>query len=383
MAHAAPRARREILWLVLGCCAAFWSCEKAPTDPSLAVDALFLDGRTDAAPGAAVIVIQDGKILKKAGYGMADLELGTPIESDTAFRLASVSKQFTAMAIMLLEEEGRLGYDEPVTRFLPELSRFGDDLTIRHLLTHTGGLPDYYDVMVQVSGVERPLTKHALDVFSSWGEPLFAPGKRYEYSNPGYELLALIVERASGRRFPEFVETRIFAPLGMTSSVVMDEPSPHIAKRALGYRENGDAFEEYDDDPLNYIFGSGGIYSTVEDVYHWDQALYTGQLVRAETLEEAFSPVRYNSGEEYPYGFGWRLGDHLGRRRVAHSGGWVGFSTFIARYVDDGFSVIVLCNLVDADAEGFANSIAGFYLNGSAQAADASQADEGDTRGDG
>jgi CubicO group peptidase (beta-lactamase class C family) len=324
-----------------------------------------------------VIVIQDGKILKKAGYGMADLERGVPIESDTAFRLASVSKQITAMAIMLLEEEGRLGYDDPLTRFLPELSRFGDDLTIRHLLTHTGGLPDYYDVMVEVSGVERPLTKHALDVFSGWGEPLFAPGERYEYSNPGYELLALIVERASGRKFPEFVEGRIFAPLGMTHSVVMDEPSPHIAKRALGYRKNGDAFEVYDDDPLNYIFGSGGIYSTVEDLYHWDQALYGEQLVRAETLAEAFRPVRYNSGEAYPYGFGWGLEDHLGRRRVSHAGGWVGFSTFIARYVDDRFSVIVLTNLEDADAEGLANSIAGIYLAGDAEAGKVSHANAG------
>jgi CubicO group peptidase (beta-lactamase class C family) len=367
--------------LVAACCAVLWGCEKTPTDPSLAVDALFLDGRSGAAPGAAVIVIQEGKILKKAGYGMADLERGVPIETDTAFRLASVSKQFTAMAIMLLEEEGRLGFDDPVARFLPELSRFGNDLTIRHLLTHTGGLPDYYDVMVQVSGVERPLTKHALDVFSGWGEPLFAPGERYEYSNPGYELLALIAERASGRKFPEFVAERIFAPLGMTRSVVVDERGPRIAKRALGYRKSGDAFEEYDDDPLNYIFGSGGIYSTVEDLYHWDQALYTEQLVRAETLAEAFSPVRYNSGEEYPYGFGWRLTDHLERRRVAHAGGWVGFSTFIARYVDDGLGVVVLTNLEDADAEGLANSIAGIYLAGDAEAGTASHTDEGGAGG--
>lgn len=347
-------------------------------DPSAAVDALFLDGRPVAAPGAAVMVIRDGQILKKAGYGMADLERGVPIESDTAFRLASVSKQFTAMAIMLLEEEGRLAYDDPVTGFLPELARFGNDLSIRHLLTHTSGLPDYYDVMVQVSGVERPLTKHALDVFSGWGEPLFAPGERYEYSNPGYELLALIVERASGRSFPDFVEGRIFAPLGMTRSVVMDERGPRVAKRALGYRKNGDGFEEYDDDPLNYIFGSGGIYSTVEGLYHWDQALYGEQLVSAETLAEAFRPVRFNSGEAYTYGFGWRLDDHLGRRRVAHAGGWVGFSTFIARYVDDRFSVIVLSNLAETEAEDLADAIAGLYLAGDAEATKALHANEED-----
>ncbi len=381
MARLTPRARGAILPLLVGCCAVSWSCGKAAPDPSLAVDALLLESRSAATPGAAVMVIRDGKVLKKAGYGMADLERGVPVETDTAFRLASVSKQFTAMAIMMLEEEGRLAYDDPVTRFFPELSRFGDDLTIRHLLTHTGGLPDYYDVMVQVSGEERPLTKDALGVYSRWGEPLFAPRERYEYSNPGYELLALIVERASGRGFPEFVEERIFAPLGMTSSVVTSERGPHIAKRALGYRRQGDGFELYDDDPLNYIYGSGGIYSTVEDLYHWDQALYTEQLVRAETLREAFTAVRFNSGEAYPYGFGWRLDDHLGRRRVAHAGGWVGFSTFIARYVDDRFSVIVLTNLEDGDAEGLANAIAGIYLAGDAEAGRVSQAEEGSAGG--
>jgi CubicO group peptidase (beta-lactamase class C family) len=167
----------------------------------------------------------------------------------------------------------------------------------------------------------------------------------------------------------------------MTHSVVMDEPSPHIAKRALGYRENGDAFELYDDDPLNYLFGSGGIYSTVEDLYRWDQALHGEQLVPAEVLAEAFRPVRYNSGVEYPYGFGWRLQDHLGRRRVWHAGGWVGFSTFVARYVDDGFSVVVLTNLENADAEGLANSIAGIYLAGDAEAGKVSQVGEEDAGG--
>lgn len=378
---AASLARGALSLILLGCCVAVWSCGQDLAEPSAAVDALFPEAETRDAPGAAVIVIRNGEVLKRAGYGMANLERGVPIESDTAFRLASVSKQFTAMAVMLLEEEGRLAYDDPVTRFLPELSRFGDDLTIRHLLTHTGGLPDYYDVMVQISGVERPLTKHALDVFSAWGEPLFAPGERYEYSNPGYELLALIVERASRQGFPEFVAERIFAPLGMTHSLVVDERALDIPKRALGYRRSGEAFEEYDDDPLNYIFGSGGIYSTVEDLYHWDQALYTEKLVGEETLKRAFTPVRFNSGEEYAYGFGWRLGEHMGRRRVAHAGGWVGFSTFIARYVNDRFTVIVLTNLEDGDAEGLANAIAGIYLAGDAAAGKVADDDEGGAGG--
>jgi N-acyl-D-aspartate/D-glutamate deacylase len=295
---------------------------------------------------------------------MADLERRVPIETDTAFRLASVSKQFTAIAIMMLEEKGRLAYDDPVVRFLPELARFGEGVRIRHLLTHSAGLPDYYDVMAQVAGVERPRTRHALDVLSVWGEPRFAPGTRYEYSNPGYELLALIVERASGRTYADFVEERIFGPLGMEGSVVFDERAPRIPKRATGYRREGTGFAIDDDHPLNYVVGSGGIYSTVEDLYRWDQALYAGRLVRAETLAQAFRPSRLASGEAYPYGFGWELGSHLARRRVFHGGSWLGFSTFIGRYPDERFSVIVLSNLAETDAERLADTIAALYLDG-------------------
>jgi len=320
------------------CLMNLWGCMTAPTRPSAAVDALFAADTSTATPGAAIIVIQDGKVLQKSAYGMADIERGVPFETDTSTRLGSVSKQFTAMAIMILEEEGKLDYDDPITRFLPELSRFGDGITIRNLLNHTGGLPDYYDVMIEVTGVERPLTRHALDTYAAWGDPLFAPGERYEYSNPGYELLALIVERASDEAFGDFVEARIFAELGMTNSVVLDERHPKLAKRAYGYRIEGEGFAPNDDDPLNYIVGSGGIYSTVEDLYRWDQALYGEQLVSKATLAKAFSPTRLNSGELYPYGFGWRFDEHLGHRRIA------------------------VTNLAEAEPESIADTIAAIYL---------------------
>ncbi|MCH8084333.1 MAG: serine hydrolase, partial [Myxococcales bacterium] len=346
----------------MACLMSLSGCRTVPTNPSAAVDALFADASSEATPGAAIIVIQDGVVLKKSAYGMADIERGLPFETDTSVRLASVSKQFTAMAIMILEEEGRLDYDDPITGFLPELSRFGDEITIRHLLNHTGGLPDYYDVMVEVTGVERPLTRHALDTYAKWGEPLFAPGERFEYSNPGYELLALIVERTSGEVFGDFVEERIFAEVGMTNSVVLDDRHPHLAKRAYGYRIDGDSFALNDDDPLNYIVGSGGIYSTVEDLYRWDQALYRENLVSRTSRAKAFSPARLNSGEFYPYGFGWSFDEHLGHRRISHAGGWVGFQTFIGRYVDDRFSVIVLTNLAEAEPERIADTIAAIYF---------------------
>jgi len=346
------------LMIVLGLAA----CTADPSPPAAAVDALFSGATSAETPGAAIIVIKDGKVLQKSAYGMADIKNGVPFETGTSSRLGSVSKQFTAMAIMILEERGKLNYDDPITQFLPELSRFGRQITIRHLLNHTGGLPDYYDVMVEITGVERPLTRHALDAYSAWGEPLFEPGERYEYSNPGYELLALIVERASGEVFGDFVEQDIFARLGMSHSVVLDDRNPKLEKRAFGYRRDGSGFTLFDDDPLNYIVGSGGIYSSVEDLYLWDQALYGETLVSKETLAQAFSPAVLNDGKHYPYGFGWRFDEHLARQRIAHGGSWVGFRTFIGRYVDDSFSVIVLSNLDEAEPEAMADTIAAIYL---------------------
>jgi CubicO group peptidase (beta-lactamase class C family) len=363
------RCRTSVVRVLVGS-ALLWACAKAPVTPGVAVDRLLARGRSDAAPGAAVMVIQDGAILKRAAYGMADLERGVPIRTDTAFRLASVTKQFTAMAIMMLQEQGRLAYDDPVARFVPELSRFGDGLTIRHLLTHTGGLPDYYDVMVEVSGEARPRTLHALTVLSAWGEPLFAPGERYEYSNAGYDVLASIIERASGQSYKEFVEQRILGPLGMAGSVVVEDRSTPIAHRAYGYRVEGDGFAPDYDDPLKDVLGSDGIYSTVEDLYRWDQALYGERLVSRKTLAEAFRPVRLADGEEVPYGFGWSLESRLGHRCVSHTGSWVGFRSFIGRYLDDRFSVIVLSNLEQTDVEALGDAIAGVYLAGAPDAAE-------------
>jgi N-acyl-D-aspartate/D-glutamate deacylase len=322
------------------------------------IDAL-LDGLiAEGSPGAAVMVIREGEILHKAGYGLADIEHQRPITPRTSFRLASVSKQFASMAIMILAERGDLDYEDPVVRYLPELERFGDRLTLRHLMTHSGGLPDYYEALEAETEGPRPTTRDALDFLSEWGEAVFNPGERYEYSNPGYEMLAMVVERVSDRPFGRFVEEEIFSPLGMNDSVVFDESEPQLADRAYGYSRQGEGFALDDHHRLNHIIGSGGVYSSVEDLYLWDQALYTERLVRRSTLEEAFTPARQNGGDSYPYGFGWRLGSYgaLGRR-IAHAGGWVGFSTFIVRYPERELTVIVLSNLAEFESESVADQI--------------------------
>ncbi len=198
-------------------CVGFLGCggeEPSGRDPEITaqVTALFEDWAADESPGAAVMVIEDGEILFKGGFGFADIESGIPITPQSAFRLASVSKQFTAMAIMILSERGQLAYDDRLTQYLPELERFGDDITLWHLLTHTGGLPDYYDDLEKAVGDSMPDTEAAKEFLAGWGEPLFAAGDRYEYSNPGYEMLALVVERASGQTFRVFLEENIFKP---------------------------------------------------------------------------------------------------------------------------------------------------------------------------
>jgi N-acyl-D-aspartate/D-glutamate deacylase len=322
------------------------------------IDELFDPLLAGEGPGAAVMVIRDGQVLHAAGYGLADLERRDPITPQTNFELASVSKQFAAIAVMILADRRLLSFDDPMIQHLPELGRFGNRITIRHLLTHSSGLPDYYDALEAQSAGRMPDTEEAMRFLAGWGESLFPAGERYEYSNPGYEMLALVVERVSGQTFREFLRDHIFAPLGMTATVVRDSSEPQIAHRARGYTRKDGGFELLDHHPLNHIVGSGSIYSSLEDLARWDRALDTDLLVRRSTLEEAWSPVRLTSGERYPYGFGWQLGDYGGLGRwVHHTGHWLGFSNYLGRYPRHRVSVIVLSNIEDFESEEYAGRI--------------------------
>ena len=322
------------LLITIVVCLALAGCggDLPPTGrPDLAarIDALFAPLATGDSPGAAVIVIRNDEVLHAAGYGYADLQSREPITPQTSFRLASVSKQFTAMAIMILADRGELDYDDPLVKYLPELGPFGEKITLRHLLTHTSGLPDYYDVLEKETVEGMPDTEQAMQFLAAWDEPpLFAPGERYEYSNPGYEMLALVVERVSGQRFGRFLEDNIFAPLGMTDTVVRDSTEPEIPNRALGYTRKEGSFELLDEHPLNHIIGSGGMYSTVEDLARWDQRPRRRDTgADAQPWRRRGHPCELTGGEEYPYGFGWRLGHYGGLgRRLCHGGDWLGFA---------------------------------------------------------
>ncbi len=345
-------------------------------DHASEVDALCAPWAHAGSPGAGVLVIQDGRIVLKKGYGLANLESGSPIEPNTAFLLGSVSKQFTAMAIMILAERGRLSYEDPVARFFPGFPPYGDKITVRHLLNHTSGLQDYEELFVKTGKISadwprsikgppdkyEPSAADALRLLEQQRELRFQPGARWEYSNSGYMVLGQIVEKASGQRYRDFLRDTIFRPLDMTETAVYDETKPKIPNRAASYRLDGSKFANIDYTPLNGIYGEDNVVSTLNDMYKWDQALYTDTLVRQSTLAQAFTPGRLNDNAATDYGFGWSIGDRLGLHYVEHGGGWLGFRTFVLRCPQQRFSVVVLSNLAQFDPGAMANKIARVYL---------------------
>jgi len=317
----------------------------------------------EGGPGAAVMVIQDGKVVHQKGYGLANLENRTPIGLDTPFELASVSKQFTGMAIMMLVERGKLRYDDPLSKFFPELPPYAKAITVRHLLNHTSGLPDVINAELHREGYQ-PASKDLLTLLAQRKEAVFAPGDRFQYNNTGYVLLALIVEKVSGKSFPLFMKENIFQPLGMSNTLVWDETKPVINNRALPYAVQGASFKSLPFGSDVYIFGAKGVVTTLQDLYKWDQSLYTEKLVKAATLKEAFTPATLNNGQQDNYGYGWVIAKDHGLNFVTHDGSYLGFKTIIARYPDQRFTVVVLSNSDSLGSTGsLAKRIAKIYLS--------------------
>ena len=332
-------------------------------DLSSEVDAL-MAGYADM-PGGAVAVIQDGEIVHQNGYGLADVDGGTPITTESVFHLGSVGKQFTAMGIMMLKERGLLDYDEPIGTYLPELEWMGEGVTVRRLLHHTSGIMGYddsaevYDALIE--SADQPTNDDLLNVMAEYGDMLTDPGEEYSYNNTGYDLLGVLIERLSGQSYASFMEENIFSPLGMDNTFALPNDERLNGENVTeSYSTDG----AYEPDPLDRISGSGSIYSTLGDMYLYDQALYTNELVSQETLAEAFVSGVLNNGEETAYGFAYDLGDYAGETYVGHSGAWLGFESYYLRFPERNFSVVVLLNLdySEEGAEGIAFSVADLYL---------------------
>jgi len=333
---------------------------------------------TDAkSPGIAVLVRKDDKTVLQRGYGVRDLRTLTPIDASTDFRLASCTKQFTAMAVMLLVHDGKLQYEKRLTQIFPDFPEYGQSITIRHLLTHTSGLPDYEDLMTggPWSETRQIQDDEVLELLKRQRAPKFAAGTSWAYSNSGYVVLGLIVAKVSGLPFADFLMQRIFKPLNMNGTLLFVKNRNTVPNRAFGHSKEGEKFVETDQSSTSATQGDGGVYSNLEDLAKWDQALANHVLLSDAEMAPALVAVRLadgsatrwptapgdenlNPGKPVAYGFGWFLDPYAGRPRMWHSGTTRGFSTAIERFTAEKLTIVVLCNRTDVTASRLAEQAA-------------------------
>ncbi len=308
---------------------------------------------TGRVPGASVLVVRDGVALLRSSYGLADLETGAATTPCTNYRLASVSKQFTAAAVLLLAEEHRLRLDDRLRHWLPTLPRTADAIRLHHLLTHTSGLIDYEDLMDPADS-RQVRDADVLRLLENEPRTHFPPGTGYRYSNGGYALLALVVERATGRGYAQVLRERIFRPLGMEQTLAYEAGRSEVAQRAYGHRFADGRWQRADQDTTSAVLGDGGIYSSIDDLARWDAALDDGRLLGAVSRRLAFTPATATDDPDVHYGFGWRItGDtHW------HSGESIGFRNVILRDPGRRVTVVVLTNRDDPEPYAIAKMLA-------------------------
>jgi CubicO group peptidase (beta-lactamase class C family) len=348
--------------VLLAPCVFTQTMTRARADRTAAVDAVF--SRWSAAtPGCAVGVGADGRPVLQRAYGMADLEHDVPNTADTIFEAGSVSKQFTAAAVLLLARDGKLSIDDPVRKYVPELPDYGVPLTIRHMLTHTSGLRDWGEV-AGIAGWPRGTRvhthAHVLDIVSRQKALNFTPGTNWSYSNTGYNLAAVIVSRVSGRSFADFSRDRIFLPLGMTHTSWRDDYTRIVKRRAIAYDQSADAYHQ--DMPFEDVHGNGGLLTTVGDLLRWNENFVTPKVGDAAFVREEQVPGRFSDGRAHDYAFGLYVRRYRGISEVSHSGSTAGYRAFLVRYPDQHVSIAVLCNAGNANATQYAHAVADAYL---------------------
>ncbi len=313
-------------------------------------------------PGLSLAVVKNGKVLKAKGYGLANLEWNIPATADTAYQLASVSKQFTATAIMLLVQDGKLRLSDSITTFFSELPAAWSNITVRHLLTMTSGIKDYLNIVPRTEWRNNFTHERLLQIMAD--APLdFPAGDKYTYSNSNYVLLAILIQKLSGKSYDTFLSERVWRPLQMTATR-RDSPFDIIPNRAGLYEWKTNKFENIDLlNPTLWNNGDGGLLSTALDLARWDAALCTEDVLKKATLQQMWTPTRLNNGQESGYAFGWSLGGARGHHSVGHGGGRPGTTTQITRFPDDGLTVIVLMN-GRGSAYSIVERVAGYYIPG-------------------
>ncbi len=351
------------------------------------IDAIFSAAGKPNDPGFAVLVKKGPVVFFQKGYGVRELGKPGKIDLATNFRLASVTKQFTAMAIMLLVHDGKLRYEDCLTDIWPDFPVYGQAITVRHLLNHTSGIRDYSDLMEveekahgpRWSAARQITDEEVLQLLKAQTSGDFAPGTNWQYSNSGYVVLGLIVAKASGMPYQDFLRKRIFLPLKMNHSVVLVNGKNVVKNRAFGHSKEGDIFKETDQSATSATLGDGGVYSSVDDLAKWDEGLTNHTLLSEHEMTPAWTPAKMADGSPYfwpkdenadkqtppvavAYGFGWFLDSWQGHARHYHDGETMGFRTTIQRYYNDKLTIIVLSNRTDASPHDLGAKIAVLML---------------------
>jgi CubicO group peptidase (beta-lactamase class C family) len=306
-------------------------------------------------PGVALGVIRGGSVLTAKGYGLANVEHQAAVMPETIFQSGSLGKMFTATAMMLLVEEGKVALADPIGKFFPGAPAAWNAITVRHLLTHTSGIPEYTDGAVDL---RRDYTEDQLAQMAYGLKPDFAPGEKWSYSNTGYVLLGIIIHKVSGKFYGDVLAERVFAPLGMKTARVISEADivPH---RAAGYTlVKGELKNQAWVSPSLNTTADGALYFSVTDLIAWDAGVRAGKILSAASWKEVFSPMRLNDGKSSGYGFGWAIGSRGGQPVYQHGGSWQGFKTHYARFTRGDLSVVVLANLAQADPAKIVDAVA-------------------------
>jgi CubicO group peptidase (beta-lactamase class C family) len=311
-------------------------------------------------PGLALLVTRDGKVVRSEGFGLANVELQVPVKPETIFQSGSVGKQFTATAVMMLVEAGKIGLNDPLTKYFPEAPPNWKNVTIRELLSHTGGFGDY----PKNFNFRRDWTEPQLLKLVESIRLAYPPSTKWEYSNLGYLTLGILIHRVSGEFYGDFLQKRIFQPLGMQTTRIISE-ADIVPNRAAGYRlVKGELKNQEWVAPAMNTTADGSLYFSIADLSKWDAALYQGKLLKPSSFDLMWTPVKLKNGQpnKAGYGFGWFIEERNGHRCIHHDGSWQGFETAIDRYVDDHLSVVALTNLAGAKPGEITKHVAEMYL---------------------
>jgi CubicO group peptidase (beta-lactamase class C family) len=348
---------RLISFVLLACCA---SAAQRPATTSAVTEYVRAEMERRHIPGLSLLVARNGKIIRAEGFGLANVELQVPVKPETIFQSGSVGKQFTATAVMMLVDEGKISLEDPLTKFFPDAPTAWKDVTVRQLLSHTAGFGDYpQDFDFRKDWTEDELLKVVE------GIPLaYPPGTKWDYSNLGYLTLGILIHRVTGEFYGDFLQQRIFQPLGMTSTRIINE-ADIIPNRAAGYRlVKGELKNQEWVAPAMNTTADGSLYFNTLDLAKWDAALYTDKLLKKSSLDLMWTPVKLKDGQtnKAGYGFAWFIENRQGHRCIHHDGAWQGFTTAIDRYVDDQLTVVALTNLAGAEPGTITKHVAELYL---------------------